>query len=65
MENFTPKELQVTTSKRQQVYVWVRQNDIVDAAAGWFHSFSSRFTQLSEPPHLSDDDEHMWIGLAP
>lgn len=54
------------TTKRQQVYVWVRQHDVVDAAADWFQSFSSRlFTQSSEPVHLSSDDEHMWIGLAP
>lgn len=61
----TPIEMK-NPSKREQVLIWVRQSDIVDAAADLFHTLSSRVTTpRNETVHLSGDDEHMWIGLAP
>ena len=55
-----------SVSKRQQVYIWVRQSELVDAATGWFQSFSTRLQELRpESPQLSGDDEHVWIGLVP
>lgn len=61
----TPQKIQ-SLSKRQQVYIWVRQSELVDAATGWFQSFSSRLlVSRAEPIQMSGDDEHLWIGLVP
>ncbi len=44
----------------------VRPKVLVESAADWLHSLSSRFySQWSDPVVISGDDEHLWIGLVP
>ena len=63
--NITP-HLTPTPSPREQIADWIRQNDLVETAADWLHSMSSRiYAPHAEPVTVSGDDEHVWIGLVP
>lgn len=51
-------------SKRQQIYVWVREADLVGTATDWLQSISTRvLPQRSDVEDMSADEEHVWIGL--